>query len=74
MLSSLQIFYLASHENTSALALMLRFGNVRPCLAFLLRFIICSELSVLHGEHPSEWEEVILIGELIPESHQIQTK
>lgn len=74
MLASLQIFYLASHEYASALAFVLRLGDVRPCLAFLFGLIVGPELSVLHGQHPSEREEVILIEELTPEGHQIQAK
>ena len=51
---------------------MLRLCDIRPRFSFLLGLIIRSKFRILHGQHPSEWKEVILIGELIPQGHKIQ--
>ena len=53
------------------MAVRLGFNDIRPCFSFGFGFKIRPKLCILHGQHPRQWEEVILLWHSFPQRHQI---
>ena len=64
----------AGEEDSSPMAICFRLRNIGPSLTWCLVFIVGSKLSILHGKHPSEWEEVIFMWKFCSERHEIESQ
>lgn len=61
MLSILQFLELSCEKNSSSLAFCFGFDDIGSGFAFGFGLVVFTELCVLLGEHPSEWEKIIII-------------
>ena len=73
VLAVLEVVQLSGEEDASPLAVGLRLDDVGPALPLGFGVEVAPELCVLEGKHPGQGEEVVLLGEVVSEVHQIDS-
>ena len=56
------------------MTLSLRLDYISAGFALFLGLIVLSELSILRGEHPCEWKEVVVVRESLLHIHQVHAQ